>query len=265
MLDDVELVRLTYRDNCWCPDVMTAEATRDFDRDPITAASIWNGDLWKTTDEIIFHNFVTEDFDIDEVIEELKSAVHVGHSGFRKDQRERRFRQYQKIENSFFCGFDHGWVDPCAGIELYFDEKNKRIFAINELYQRKLKLTEIGKRLKECIPRTGEGWPVQVDNARPDVIDHLRDCAINAQSCKKIQIKERIDALQTYLIVVHPRCENLLMELSSYRWQKDRNDAILPVPIDEQNHILDSISYALSGELVYGKTGYRTFKNDPYL
>ena len=260
-MDDIELVKVTFRDNPWCPEVMKQEAARDFAIDPAAAASIWDGGLWQPLDEIVFHNFISEAFDIKEVIDELKSAVHIGYSCTMREKRERRARQYGKIENAFYIGFDHGWIHPCAGIEVYYDKKNKRIFANNELYQRKLKLTEIGNRLKECIPRTTTGWPVQVENARPDVIDHLKDAGINAHSCKKILIKERIDAIQAHLIIVHPRCENLLMELSSYRWQKDRNDVLLPVPVDEKNDLLDAMSYALAGELQYGKVGYRVIEN----
>ena len=261
MQDDVELAKVTYRDNPWCPQVMLDEAARDFEHDPVSAASIWNGELWQVADEVIFHNSVVEEFDIDEVIAELKEAVHIGHQWTMRERRERRGRLYGKIENAFYIGFDHGWIHPCAGIELYYDKEHKRIFVINELYQRKLKLTQIGERLKETIPKSTTGWPVQVDNARPDVIDHLKDSGINAHSCKKTPIKERIDAIQSHLIIVHPRCENFLMELSSYRWQKDRNDALLPVPVDDNNHLLDALSYALAGELQYGKVGYKVIEN----
>lgn len=39
-----------------------------------------------------------------------------------------------------------------------------------------------------------------------------------------------------------------MRELSTYRWARDKNDHLLPDPLDESNHLLDATSYALAGE-----------------
>jgi phage terminase large subunit len=56
----------------------------------------------------------------------------------------------------------------------------------------------------------------------------------------------------------------VIRELSTYRWKKDRNENLLPEPLDENNHALDAISYALAGELTSRPVvGYARLQ-DPY-
>lgn len=264
-MSDIEIVRLTYRDNPWCPQVMKDEAARDFERNPEAAASIWDGLLSLDLDEIVFSGvWMVEDFKIEKVIEELKAQIKISYSGLMQERRAKHQRQAEKINNAFLIGYDHGFVDPSAGLEIFLDAKNKKIYCLREMYERRQSLTEIPSRLKAAIPRAGEKWPVQCDSARPDVIALLKDAGIRATSCTKLKIVDRIDALKTYLIIVHPRCENLIRELSSYRYQTDRNGNVLPDPIDADNHLLDSLAYSLGNELQTRKGGYRELKN-PYV
>ena len=261
-VDDVEIVRLTYRDNCWCPQVMLDEAARDFEHDPIAASWTWDGLLRQMADELVFSGtWVVEDFDIEQVIRELKEGISIPYGGLLQDRRERQARQAAKINNAFFVGYDHGFVDPSTSIEIYLDEKNKRIFCLREMHERRQSLTQIPGRLKKAIPRVADRWPVSCDSARPDVISLLKDAGVNAMSCTKVKIKDRIDQLKTYLLVVAPGCENLIRELSAYRWQKDRNDNLLPTPVDEDNHLLDSIAYALGKILDVNAGEYKQLSN----
>ena len=46
-------------------------------------------------------------------------------------------------------------------------------------------------------------------------------------------------------MLVHPRCENFIVELNNYVWQKDKiTNRLLNKPIDEFNHLLDALRYA---------------------
>ena len=128
-MDDIEIVRLTFRDNPWNPQVMADEAARDFERNPDVAAAIWDGMLSLDLDEIVFSGiWHVEDFDIEKIIAELISEIKIPHGGFLNERREKHQRQTEKINNAFLIGYDHGWNDPSAAIEIFLDSKNKRIF-----------------------------------------------------------------------------------------------------------------------------------------
>ena len=51
--------------------------------------------------------------------------------------------------------------------------------------------------------------------------------------------------LQDYKIIVHPRCQNTIVELSNYCWAKDElTDRFVNKPVDDFNHALDALRYA---------------------
>ena len=57
---------------------------------------------------------------------------------------------------------------------------------------------------------------------------------------------------------IHPRCKETLNEFENYSWKIDRNavdprtgqNLILDVPVDEFNHYIDALRYALSGVML---------------
>ena len=59
-------------------------------------------------------------------------------------------------------------------------------------------------------------------------------------------------------VVVHPRCTNVIHEMNSYLWKKDKQtDEILAQPIDKDNHWMDALRYALSDVIEKTRaTGY---------
>ena len=48
---------------------------------------------------------------------------------------------------------------------------------------------------------------------------------------------------------MHPRCTNVIDELSSYSYEIDsRTEEILPKLADKKNHTIDSLRYAIEAE-----------------
>ena len=64
-----------------------------------------------------------------------------------------------------------------------------------------------------------------------------------------------IQRIQNYKIYVHPRCENTLVELNNYVWG-NKEGPILNKPIDDYNHLMDAMRYAIES---MEKKGLRTF------
>ena len=46
-------------------------------------------------------------------------------------------------------------------------------------------------------------------------------------------------------IIIHPKCVNFLTEISNYTWDTDKFGNKLNVPIDDFNHLMDSMRYGL--------------------
>jgi len=107
--------------------------------------------------------------------------------------------------------------------------------------------------LPELFDRIPEGrkWFCRADNARPETISYMQANGYpRMQACKKGagSIDEGISFLQSFDIVVHPRCIHTIDELQNYSYKTDRlTGEILPVLQDKHNHIIDPLRYALEG------------------
>lgn len=87
------------------------------------------------------------------------------------------------------------------------------------------------------------------DSSEPKSIDRLRELGLKgirkAQKGKD-SINNGIDFIQDYHIIVHPKCVNFITEISNYQWDSDRRTGKkLNIPIDDFNHLMDAMRYAL--------------------
>lgn len=154
---NTEVVHFTYRDNYWCPAVMLEEASTDYKTNPNPFNHVWLGELATQADELVVaDNWLIEEFSEDDVVREAKSAVKIDPYLTSSEKRHRYAAKLRRIEDSFYVGGDHGWVDPTAFIEVYYDAPTKRSFVIRELYERRMKLETIAPKLQEAIPRTAD-------------------------------------------------------------------------------------------------------------
>ncbi len=55
--------------------------------------------------------------------------------------------------------------------------------------------------------------------------------------------------MQDFEIIVHPRCVNFLTEISCYTWATDKFGNRTNVPIDDFNHMMDAMRYALEDNI----------------
>lgn len=88
------------------------------------------------------------------------------------------------------------------------------------------------------------------DSARPETIDHMKRRGFLIEPAIKGagSVKDGINFLKSYHIVVHPRCRHLSDELVHYSWAVDRlNGEVLSRLSDAHNHVIDALRYALEG------------------
>jgi phage terminase large subunit len=61
-------------------------------------------------------------------------------------------------------------------------------------------------------------------------------------------LEEGVEFLQSYDIVVHPRCIRTIGELTHYSYKTDElTGKVLPVLADKDNHVIDALRYGNEG------------------
>lgn len=176
--------------------------------------------LWGISEGLVFEDFSVKNFDIDKLL---------GDKNIKK-----------------FYGCDFGYNDPTTIISVAVDDKNKKLYIYDEFY--KTKLTE--DDLVEAFKKLGlQNTTVTCDCARPELIAGLKKKGINkVRPCKKGKdsILAGIKFLKDYEIIIHENCKEAEIEFNNYCWDKDKTTGeSIDKPIDEFNHCIDAIRYAV--------------------
>lgn len=184
---------------------------------------------WGIADGLIFENWEEKLFNIDEV------------------------RQIQGIRSAF--GGDFGYTnDPSTLFCGLIDKGSKCIYVFDEMYQHGMS----NERIAEVITQKGYNKEkITFDSAEPKSIARLKELGIyRARASKKGKdsINTGIDFIQDYHIIIHPRCTNFITEISNYTWDKDKFGNKLNKPIDDFNHLMDAMRYALEEFSMKGGT-----------
>lgn len=174
---------------------------------------------------------------------------------------ERELLDFKELSNlpSYF-GLDFGYVnDASALIHLKVDEKNKRIYFLDEYVKKGMLNDEIASVIKKL----GYGKEViTADSAEQKSIEEIRRHGINrirAARKGKDSVIQGIQYLSQFDLIVDERCVKLIEELENYTWQKDKKtNEYINVPVDSYNHVIDAARYAV--ESLHKKTVAKLFK-----
>lgn len=151
--------------------------------------------------------------------------------------------EFQEIATSVY-GQDFGFsIDPTTLVQTSIDKSNKRIYIKELLYKPKLTTSEIAAiNLKYA----GESL-IYADCAEPRLIAELIQKGCNVQESVKGQgsISAGIAVLQDYELIIDPSSINLIKELNNYAWHDKKSST----PIDDYNHLLDAVRYAIYSQL----------------
>jgi len=174
---------------------------------------------WGIVDGLVYENWKEEAFDLEEV------------------------RKRPGVVSAF--GLDFGYTnDPSTLFCGLLDKDNKRLFVFDEMYQKGLSNKAIYDTVKEMGYRKER---ITADSAEPKSIDELKGLGLRVKAAKKGKdsIQNGIQWIQDLEIIIHPRCVNFLTEISNYTWDQDKFGNKLNVPIDDFNHLMDAMRYAL--------------------
>lgn len=186
---------------------------------------------WGVVEGLIYENYTVQPFALDEVRE-----------------------KYPDIKTA--CGLDFGYTnDPTAYIILFADLKNKILFVYDEMYKKGLSNRQIAEEIKKMGYAKEK---ITADSAEPKSIDELKSLHLKIKGAKKGRdsINNGIQFIQDFKIIIHPRCVNFITEISNYTWVSDKFGKKLNTPIDDFNHLMDAMRYALEDSITGGKWLY---------
>lgn len=142
-------------------------------------------------------------------------------------------------------GLDFGYTnDPTAMFCGMLDKTNKRLYVFDELYKKGMS----NKRIYEVISEMGyQKERITADSAEPKSIDELKGYGLRVKPALKGRdsINNGIQWIQDLEIIIHPQCVNFITEISNYIWAEDKFGNKQNKPIDDYNHLMDAMRYAL--------------------
>lgn len=224
-LRGVELfLKSTYRDNPY----VTDDYRRSLERLAETnqkAYKVYNLGEWANLAEgIIYTDY--------EVIEEIPS--------------------FSREKN--FYGVDFGFVDPMALVEVVI--KDGDLFVDCPYYETERTIDHLAERMKKMGIKSND--LVYCDSARPGDIQSLNnkgfrgaDKAVKGQG----SILSGIEKVKEYKLHITESSVDLIDELNKYCYIMGRDGKLLEKPIDDFNHALDAMRYAVYSHTYKPKRG----------
>lgn len=212
---DAIVVKANYRDNPWLPEVLKAELEYDQKRDPDKFAHVWLGGYQQHSEARVFKNWTVEEFT-------------------------------RPPGTVYRLGADWGYsVDPSCLVRASID--GNRLYVDHEAYMVGCEIVNLPD-LFARVPGSDK-WFITADSARPETISYMQSHGypkINAAQKGPKSLEEGVAFLQSFDIVVHPRCKHMIDELTLYKYKQDPlTGEVLPMLEDKNNHLIDSLRYAM--------------------
>jgi phage terminase large subunit len=246
--ENAELFHTTYRDNPFLPAQQVAEI------EAMEALDSWYWQVYGLGNRAANPAQIFRNFRAGEIPEEVSDGL--------------RTRPVKALAGGLDWGFS---ADPTA-VVLMWEGATKEvktgsgliiskpeIFIKEVLYRQGMTNPEIAQHLKEVIKehKLKEDHPFICDSADPKSIEEVRRHGINAKPAQKgpDSVRQGIQLVQQFPIVVSSGSENWFKEGRSYKWMQDKNGNTLNTPVDKMNHLMDATRYAFEYEFGNKFTG----------
>lgn len=220
----------TFRDNPFLSMEYINALEELYTRNPQKARVYCDGEWGIDAEGLVFQNWKVEEFDEMEIASRLA---------------ERR------------SGMDMGWVDASAIADTLYDKENRIIYVFNEFYKSGCQLSELAQALRDMnLAKT----KVYVDAAEPRSVAYFRQEGLRVEACKKGvgSVKAGYMFLQDNTIIVHPRCKNLITELSNFSYIKSKQTGEWTEDTTHEfSHAIDALRYGYSD--IYTQTKAKAF------
>jgi len=215
--------KVLYSDNPDCPRELIEAAESMRVRDPDRFANIYLGETWSRSDaQVLSGKWRIGSVDITRA----DGAYLGGDFGFSTDP--------STLVKSWIVG-----RDPVKGGGILYIQ--------SEAFQTGVEIDDY-PRFYDRIDGS-RNYQIRADNARPELVSHIRKKGFNIVSCRKGDgsVEDGISLLRSFdEIVIDPLCPNAIREARTWRYKTDRlSGDVLPVLVDENNHIWDAVRYSI--------------------
>jgi len=219
--DDHTIVTdINWRDNPWFPKILDIARLNDMKLRPDTYDHVWEGAFLTLTEAQIFRNkYRVDEFEVKE-----------GWQGP-------------------YYGMDFGFAkDPTTAVECWIN--GNTLYIRRDCGKVELELDHTSKFFKDRLPGI-ERFVTRADSARPESISYLKRHGLaRMESVKKWpgSVEDGIEFIKSFdEVVIHPDAEGTAREFRLYSYKVDRlSGDILPIVVDDHNHYIDAIRYALA-------------------
>lgn len=174
--------------------------------------------------------------------------------------KEEKFNIKDTGDSVTVAGLDFGYTnDPSAFFIGFLNENERKLYVYDEIYKKQMSNKDIYKEIK-ALGYSKE--KITADSAEPKSINELNELGLRVKAAKKGKdsILNGIQWIQDLEIIIHPRCTNFLTEISNYQWAEDKFGQRLNKPVDDFNHLIDAMRYAVE-EYIQGQIKAKTFKS----
>ena len=218
--DDVLAMTTNYLCNEWLDDTDLRMFERMKERNPRRYQVAGLGE-WGVTDGLVYENWHEKSFTLDEI------------------------REDGNVKLITACGLDYGYTnDPSAFVVPMIDLANRRIYIFDEFYEKAMS----NKAIAEKIGAMGYAKEnITADSSEPKSNAELRSLGLRVSGAKKGKdsVLNGVQWIQDFEIIIHPRCENFIYEISNYTWMKDKFGKKINTPVDDFNHLMDALRYGI--------------------
>jgi len=218
--------RVSMEDNPFFPDILRAEMERDKRRDPDRYRHVWMGEYAHMSEARVFRNWRIDTMEV-------------------------------PVGSRPYYGADWGFsVDPTVLVRCFVFPKEKKLYVDAEVGSVGISVVNTPAFFDRIVesendPLHPRKWPIKADSSRPEVIDHMRKNGYpRIEGARKGpgSVEEGVLFLQSYDIVVHPRCKRVIDEMTLFSFETDPlTNEVLPTLAKKDNHTIDALRYAIEG------------------
>lgn len=214
---DAVVVEANWRDNPYFSEESRRDMEYDRAHDPEKYQHVWEGKYQSNSSSRVFKRWRIEEFDVDPTWT-LRQGADWGFS-----------------------------VDPSVLVQCAI--VGRKLYIPHEAYMVGCEIVDL-PNLFDLVPDSRLWWTT-ADSARPETISHMRkhwSQKIGPAIKGARSLEEGVEFLQSFEIIVHPRCVHTIDELTAYSYKTDDlTGAVLPKLADKDNHVIDAVRYACEG------------------
>lgn len=211
--EEARVTHTTYHDNRFIDEEYKAELERLKEMDAYFY-DVYALGKWGVLGNLVFTNFVIEDFDY--TAEHLEGAS---------------------------VGIDFGYNHPSAVVRSGF--RDGELYVTDEFYQSGLTNSDLLGHVRQfLLPRERAIG----DSAEPARIEEMRRAGLSIHGAKKENnsVRDSIDFLKRFRMHIHrTRCPNLAREIQQYKWREDKYGNILDAPVDFNDDAIAALRYSI--------------------